>query len=102
MITTNQIIDYKDSFREGRRNDDIVNFVLAFVNEKGPFKSHSEAEEELSTAIDSLMHELQPAQKTDLEEWEIDYLEKFDTVLDYYWDEDSDTLESLVIELDYE
>lgn len=102
MITTNKIIDCKDSFREGRRNDDIVNFVLAFVNEKGPFKSRNEAGEELSAAIDSLMHELLPAQKTDLEEWEIDYLEKFDMVLDYYWNENSDTLESLVIELDYE
>lgn len=102
MLTTNEIMECKDAFRAGRRNDDIVNFVLAFVNENGPFDTRSEADEKFTDAIVALTDELDPAQKTDLEEWEIDFMEKFDTVLDYYWSADSDMLESLVIELDYE
>lgn len=94
MYTTEQIEKYPDSFRHGRRQNDMVNWTLAAMIEK------------LGDDATQLYHEWKKRKSNLTNEQQHDMLdyedeEKIYVVWDYYKEEDVDTLEDLMIEMVY-
>lgn len=91
------IENYSDSFTEGRRNDDLVNWTLAYIATYD-FKDHISKQ----TCVDDfeqLMLGLRDKQIDNLNDY--DWKDKIKKVADYYLEEDLETLESLLIDVEY-
>ncbi len=86
-----------DSFTEGRRNDDLVNWTLAYIATYD-YNYAINAQ----TCVDDFgqfMLGLQDKQIDDLNHY--NWEDKIKKVADYYLEEDLETLESLLIDVEY-
>lgn len=91
------IENYPDSFTEGRRNDDLVNWTLAYI---ATYDCNYPINEQLCVdSFEQLMLGLRDKQIDDLNEY--DWKDKIKKVADYYLEEDLETLESLLIDVEY-
>lgn len=91
------IENYPDSFTEGRRNDDLVNWTLAYIatyDYKDPISKQACVDD-----FEQLMLGLRDKQIDDLNHY--DWKVKIKKVVDYYLEEDLETLESLLIDVEY-
>lgn len=91
------IENYPDSFTEGRRNDDLVNWTLAYIatyDYKNPITKQTCVDD-----FEQLMLGLRDEQIDDLNDY--DWKDKIKKVADYYLEEDLETLESLLIDVEY-
>ena len=91
------IENYPDSFTEGRRNDDLVNWTLAYIATYD-YNYAINAQ----TCVDDfgqLMLGLRDKQIDALNDY--DWEDKIKKVADYYLEEDLETLESLLIDVEY-
>lgn len=92
-----KIENYPDSFTEGRRNDDLVNWTLAYI---ATYDYNYPINEQLCVdSFEQLMLGLRDKQIDDLNEY--DWKDKIKRVADYYLEEDLETLESLLIDVEY-
>lgn len=91
------IENYPDSFTEGRRNNDLVNWTLAYIatydynyaiNARTPVDD-----------FEQLMLGLRDKQIDALNDY--DWKAKIKKVANYYLEEDLETLESLLIDVEY-
>lgn len=92
-----EIENYPDSFTDGRRNDDLVNWTLAYIATYD-YNSAINAQ----TCVDDFeqfMLGLRDKQIDDLNDY--DWKAKIKKVADYYLEEDLETLESLLIDVEY-
>ena len=94
MYTTEQIEKCPDSFRHGRRQNDMVNWTLAAMVE-GLGSDGVQLIEVWKEHFEKLTKE----QQCDMEDYEDE--DKIYVVWDYYQYEDVDTLEDLMIEMVY-
>lgn len=86
-----------ESFTEGRRNDDLVNWTLAYI----ATYDYNQAMH-LQTPVDDfeqLMLGFRDKQIDDLNDY--DWKAKIKKVASYYLEEDLETLESLLIDVEY-
>lgn len=91
------IENYPDSFTEGRRNDDLVNWTLAYIATYDFSNPISE-----QTCVDDfkqLMLGFRDKQIDDLNHY--NWEDKIKKVAYYYLEEDLETLESLLIDVEY-
>lgn len=91
------IESYPDSFTEGRRNDDLVNWTLAYIatyDYNCPINSQTPVDD-----FEQLMLRLRDEQIDDLNDY--DWKAKIKKVANYYLEEDFETLESLLIDVEY-
>ena len=91
------IENYPDSCTEGRRNDDLVNWTLAYIATYD-YNYAINAQ----TCVDDfgqLMLGLRDKQIDALNDY--DWKNKIKKVADYYLEEDLETLESLLIDVEY-
>lgn len=86
-----------DSFTEGRRNDDLVNWVLAYIATYD--YSNPISEQICVDEFGLLMLGLRDKQIDDLNDY--GWKEKIEKVASYYLEEDLETLESLLIDVEY-
>lgn len=92
-----RIENYPDSFTEGRRNDDLVNWTLAYIatyDYSNPIYKQVCVDD-----FEQLMLGLRDEQIDDLNHY--DWKDKIKRVADYYLEEDLETLESLLIDVEY-
>lgn len=94
MYTTEQIEKCPDSFRHGRRQNDMVNWTLAAMVE-----GLGNSDAELFDVWKERLTDLTKEQQHDMEDYEDE--EKIYTVWSYYHEEDADILEDLMIEMVY-
>lgn len=96
-----EIENCKDSFTEGRRNDDLVNWTLAFiaVNDIEYGDNVPLSAELCIDMFEQFMLGLRDKQIDDLNDY--DWKAKIKTVVTYYGEEDLETLESLLIDVEY-
>lgn len=86
-----------ESFTEGRRNDDLVNWTLAYIATYNYNYAIN-----VQTCVDDFeqfMLGLRDKQIDDLNDY--DWKDKIKRVADYYLEEDLETLESLLIDVEY-
>lgn len=91
------IENYPDSFTEGRRNDDLVNWTLAYI---ATYDYNYAINGQ--TCVDDfkqLMLGLRDKQIDDLNHY--NWEDKIKKVANYYLEEDLETLESLLIDVEY-
>lgn len=94
-----EIENFKDSFTVGRRNDDLVNWTIAFmVTEKADYGAII-TDELCIDVFEQLMLGFRDEQIDALVAY--DYKDKIRTVVTYYSEEDPETLESLLIDVEY-
>lgn len=92
-----KIENYPDSFTEGRRNDDLVNWTLAYIatyDFSNPISKQTCVDD-----FEQLMLGFRDKQIDDLNHY--DWKVKIKKVADYYLEEDLETLESLLIDVEY-
>ncbi len=92
-----KIENYPDSFTEGRRNDDLVNWTLAYIATYD--YNHAINAQTCVDDFEQLMLGLRDKQIDDLNHY--DWKPKIKKVADYYLEEDLETLESLLIDVEY-
>lgn len=94
-----EIENYPNSFTAGRRNDDLVNWTIAFmVTEKADYGAII-TDELCIDVFEQFMLGLRDKQIDDLNDY--DWKDKIRTVVTYYSEEDPETLESLLIDVEY-
>lgn len=86
-----------DSFTEGRRNDDLVNWTLAYIATYD--YNHAINAQTCVDDFEQFMLGLRDKQIDDLNDY--DWKDKIKRVADYYLEEDLETLESLLIDVKY-
>lgn len=86
-----------DSFTEGRRNDDLVNWTLAYIATYD--YNYAINAQTCVDDFEQLMLGLQDKQIDALNDY--DWKDKIKKVADYYLEEDLETLESLLIDVEY-
>lgn len=86
-----------DSFTEGRRNDDLVNWTLAYIATYD--YSYAINRQTCVDDFEQLMLGLRDKQIDALNDY--DWKRKIKKVADYYLEEDLETLESLLIDVEY-
>lgn len=91
------IENYPDSFTEGRRNDDLVNWTLAYIATYD-YNYAINAQTPVDD-FEQLMLGLRDKQIDALNDY--DWKAKIKKVADYYLEEDLETLESLLIDVEY-
>ena len=91
------IENYPDSFTEGRRNDDLVNWTLAYIVTYD--YNHALNAQTPVDDFEQLMLGFRDKQIDDLNHY--DWKDKIKKVVDYYLEEDLGTLESLLIDVEY-
>lgn len=91
------IENYPDSFTEGRRNDDLVNWTLAYIATYD-YNYAINAQTPVDD-FEQLMLGLRDKQINDLNDY--DWKDKIKKVASYYLEEDLETLESLLIDVEY-
>lgn len=92
-----KIENYPDSFTEGRRNDDLVNWTLAYIatyDYNYAINTQTPVDD-----FEQLMLGFRDKQIDDLNDY--DWKDKIKRVADYYLEEDLETLESLLIDVEY-
>lgn len=96
-----EIENCKDSFIKGRRNDDLVNWTLAFIAVNDIEFGHNIplSDELCIDMFEQFMLGLRDKQIDDLNDY--DWKDKIRTVVAYYGKEDLETLESLLIDVEY-
>lgn len=92
-----KIENYPDSFTEGRRNDDLVNWTLAYIATYD-YNYAINAQTPVDD-FEQLMLGLRDKQIDDLNDY--DWKDKIKKVTSYYNEEDLETLESLLIDVEY-
>lgn len=92
-----KIENYPDSFTEGRRNDDLVNWTLAYIATYD--YNHAINAQTCVDDFEQFMLGLRDKQIDDLNDY--DWKDKIKRVADYYLEEDLETLESLLIDVEY-
>lgn len=95
------IENYPNSFTAGRRNDDLVNWTLAFIatNDIEYGDNIPISDEFCIDVFEQFMLGLRDKQIDDLNDY--DWKDKIRTVVAYYGKEDLETLESLLIDVEY-
>lgn len=91
------IENYPESFTEGRRNDDLVNWTLAYIATYD--YNYAINEQTCIDDFEQLMLGLRDKQIDDLNDY--DWKDKIKKVASYYLEEDLETLESLLIDVEY-
>lgn len=91
------IENYPDSFTEGRRNDDLVNWTLAYIATYD--YDYAINAQTCVDDFEQLMLGLRDKQIDDLNDY--DWEDKIKKVASYYLEEDLETLESLLIDVEY-
>lgn len=91
------IENYPDSFTEGRRNDDLVNWTLAYIATYD--YNHAINAQTCVDDFEQFMLGLRDKQIDDLNDY--DWKDKIKRVVSYYLKEDLETLESLLIDVEY-
>ena len=91
------IENYPDSFTEGRRNDDLVNWTLAYIATYD--YNYAINAQTCVDDFEQLMLGLRDKQIDDLNDY--DWKDKIKKVTSYYLEEDLETLESLLIDVEY-
>ena len=91
------IENYPDSFTEGRRNDDLVNWTLAYIATYD--YNYAINAQTCVDDFEQLMLGLRDKQIDDLNNY--DWKDKIKKVASYYLEEDLETLESLLIDVEY-
>lgn len=91
------IENYPDSFTEGRRNDDLVNWTLAYIATYD--YNYAINAQTCVDDFEQLMLGLRDKQIDDLNDY--DWKDKIKKVASYYLEEDLETLESLLIDVEY-
>lgn len=86
-----------DSFTEGRRNDDLVNWTLAYIATYD--YNHAINAQTCVDDFGQFMLGLRDKQIDDLNDY--DWKDKIKKVVSYYNKEDLETLESLLIDVEY-
>lgn len=86
-----------DSFTEGRRNDDLVNWTLAYIATYD--YNHAINAQTPVDDFEQLMLGFRDKQIDDLNDY--DWKAKIKKVASYYLEEDLETLESLLIDVEY-
>lgn len=86
-----------DSFTEGRRNDDLVNWTLAYIATYD--FSNPISKQTCVNDFEQLMLGLRDEQIDDLNHY--NWEDKIKKVASYYLEEDLETLESLLIDVEY-
>lgn len=96
-----EIENYPNSFTAGRRNDDLVNWTIAFiaVNNIEYGDNVPPSDEYCIDEFEQFMLGLRDKQIDDLNDY--DWKDKIRTVVTYYSEEDPETLESLLIDVEY-
>lgn len=92
-----KIENYPDSFTEGRRNDDLVNWTLAYIatyNYNHAINTQTPVDD-----FEQLMLGFRDKQIDDLNHY--NWEDKIKKVASYYNEEDLETLESLLIDVEY-
>lgn len=92
-----KIENYPNSFTEGRRNDDLVNWTLAYIATYD--YSNPISEQICVDEFGLFMLGLRDKQIDDLNHY--DWKGKIKKVASYYLEEDLETLESLLIDVEY-
>lgn len=92
-----EIENCSDSFTEGRRNNDLVNWTLAYIA-TWDF-DHPINKQLCIDDFEQLMLGFRDKQIDDMNEY--DWKDKIKKVADYYLEEDLETLESLLIDVEY-
>lgn len=92
-----KIENYPDSFTEGRRNSDLVNWTLAYIATYD-YNYAINAQTPVDD-FEQLMLGLRDKQIDALNDY--DWKGKIKKVADYYLEEDLETLESLLIDVEY-
>lgn len=91
------IENYPDSFTEGRRNDDLVNWTLAYI---ATYDYNYAINAQIPVDdFEQLMLGLRDKQIDALNDY--DWKAKIKKVASYYLEEDLETLESLLIDVEY-
>lgn len=91
------IENYPDSFTEGRRNDDLVNWTLAYI---ATYDYNCAINAQICVDdFEQFMLGLRDKQIDDLNDY--DWKTKIKKVASYYLEEDLETLESLLIDVEY-
>ena len=91
------IENYPESFTEGRRNDDLVNWTLAYIATYD--YNYAINAQTCVDDFEQLMLGLRDKQIDDLNDY--DWKDKIKKVASYYLEEDLETLESLLIDVEY-
>ena len=91
------IENYPASFTEGRRNDDLVNWTLAYIATYD--YNYAINAQTCVDDFEQLMLGLRDKQIDDLNDY--DWKDKIKKVASYYLEEDLETLESLLIDVEY-
>ena len=91
------IENYPDSFTEGRRNDDLVNWTLAYIATYD-YNCTINAQRPVDD-FEQLMLGFRDKQIDDLNHY--NWENKIKKVANYYLEEDLETLESLLIDVEY-
>ena len=91
------IENYPESFTEGRRNDDLVNWTLAYIATYD--YNYAINAQTCIDDFEQLMLGLRDKQIDDLNNY--DWKDKIKKVASYYLEEDLETLESLLIDVEY-
>lgn len=86
-----------NSFTEGRRNDDLVNWTLAYIATYD--YNHAINAQTCVDDFEQFMFGLRDKQIDDLNDY--DWKDKIKRVANYYLEEDLKTLESLLIDVEY-
>lgn len=86
-----------ESFTEGRRNDDLVNWTLAYIATYD--YNYAINAQTCIDDFEQLMLGLRDKQIDDLNNY--DWEDKIKKVASYYLEEDLETLESLLIDVEY-
>lgn len=96
-----EIENCSNSFTAGRRNDDLVNWTLAFIAVNNiEYGDNVPLSDELCIdEFEQFMLGLRDKQIDDLNEY--DWKGKIKTVVAYYGEDDLETLESLLIDVEY-
>lgn len=91
------IENYPDSFTEGRRNDDLVNWTLAYIATYD--YNYAINAQTCVDDFEQLMLGFRDKQIDDLNHY--NWEDKIKKVASYYLEEDLETLESLLIDVEY-
>lgn len=91
------IENYPESFTEGRRNDDLVNWTLAYIATYD--YNYAINAQTCIDDFEQLMLGFRDKQIDDLNHY--DWKDKIKKVASYYGEEDLETLESLLIDVEY-
>ena len=86
-----------ESFTEGRRNDDLVNWTLAYIATYD--YNYAINAQTCVDDFEQFMLGLRDKQIDDLNDY--DWKDKIKKVTSYYLEEDLETLESLLIDVEY-